>query len=103
MWSDDDGPYNGKYYQLAETLCVPRPIQSPRPSILIGGAGEKKTLRMVAQYADACNIFATSVEEVRHKFDVLDRHCADLDRDPATIERTIGGSFHGPRRPERVP
>ena len=48
---------------------------------------------MVAQYADACNIFATSIEEVRHKFDVLDRHCADLDRDPASIERTISSSF----------
>jgi hypothetical protein len=48
---------------------------------------------MVAQYADACNIFATSLQEVRHKFDILDRHCADLDRDPASIERTIGGSF----------
>lgn len=93
MWSDDDGPYNGEYYQLAETICVPRPIQRPRPSILIGGSGEKKTLRMVAQYGDACNVFATTVEEVRHKFDVLDRHCADLDRDPASIERTIGSSF----------
>jgi F420-dependent oxidoreductase-like protein len=93
MWSDDDGPYNGEYYQLAETICVPQPIQQPRPSILIGGSGEKKTLRMVAQYGDACNVFATTVEEVRHKFDVLDRHCADLDRDPASIERTIGSSF----------
>ncbi len=93
MWSDDDGPYNGKHYQLAETICVPRPIQKPRPSILVGGGGEKKTLRMVAQYADACNVFATNVEEVRHKFDVLDRHCADLDRDPASIERTVSSSF----------
>src|SRR6202142_1534468 len=93
MWSDNDGPYNGEYYQLAETLCVPRPIQKPRPSILIGGGGEKKTLRMVAQYADACNIFATNLEEVRHKFEVLDRHCADLDRDPETIDRTISSSF----------
>jgi F420-dependent oxidoreductase-like protein len=93
MWSDDDGPYNGKYYQLAETMCIPQPIQRPRPSILIGGGGEKKTLRMVAQYADACNIIATNIGEVRHKFDVLNQHCADLDRDSASIDRTISTSF----------
>ena len=60
MWSDDEGPYDGKHYQLAETICVPTPIQQPRPPILIGGSGEKKTLRMVAQYADACNLFSST-------------------------------------------
>ena len=60
MWSDNDGPYEGKHYQLAETICSPRPLQSPRPPILIGGGGEKKTLRLVAKYADACNLFGTS-------------------------------------------
>jgi F420-dependent oxidoreductase-like protein len=58
MWSDDDGPYQGRYYELAETICSPRPIQKPRPRILVGGSGERKTLRLVAQYADACNLFA---------------------------------------------
>ena len=71
MWSDNDGPYDGKHYQLAETICVPRPLQSPRPPILIGGGGEKKTLRLVAKYADACNLFGSSVADVRHKLEVL--------------------------------
>ena len=90
MWSDDDGPYAGRHYQLAETLCRPKTIQQPRPTVLIGGGGERKTLRLVAQYADACNLIAgDSVDEVAHKLEVLDRHCADLGRDPAEIERTI--------------
>src|SRR3954467_6875591 len=57
MWSDDDGPYRGRHYQLDETLCSPAPVSAPRPRIMIGGSGERKTLRLVAQYADACNIF----------------------------------------------
>lgn len=91
MWSDDDGPYRGRHYELAETVCVPRPVQQPRPPILVGGSGERKTLRLVAQYADACNLFGTGTEEVRHKLAVLDRHCADVGRDPATVTRTVLG------------
>src|SRR3954463_8168198 len=87
MWSADNGPYEGKHYQLAETLCSPMPVSSPRPRILIGGSGERKTLRMVAQYADACNIFG-GVDDVAHKVDVLRRHCDDLGRDPNEIEVT---------------
>ena len=75
MWSDDEGPYNGKHYQLAETICQPPPIQQPRPSIMIGGSGERKTLRLVAQYGDACNLFATTPAEIAHKLEVLQRHC----------------------------
>jgi F420-dependent oxidoreductase-like protein len=93
MWSDDDGPFNGRYYQLAETLCRPRPVSSPRPRIMIGGNGENKTLRLVAQYADVCNIIPSSVEETRHKLEVLERHCADVGRNPDEIERTILASF----------
>src|ERR1700761_1406848 len=91
MWSDDEGPYNGKYYQLAETICVPRPLQSPRPPILIGGGGEKKTLRLVAQYADACNLFSTSPEEVKRKLDILRGHCDAVGRDYDSIAKTIIG------------
>jgi len=91
MWSDDDGPYDGDYYHLAETICSPRPISEPRPRILVGGSGEKKTLRLVARYADACNLFATEPAEVAHKIEVLERHCVDADRDPAEIQLTILG------------
>ena len=89
MWSDDDGPYAGRHYQLAETVCKPKPVQRPHPPIMVGGSGEKKTLRLVAQYADACNLFATTPDEVAHKLEVLAAHCADLGRDPATIEKTM--------------
>ena len=89
MWSDNDGPYQGRYYQLAETLCNPQPLSQPHPPILIGGTGEKKTLRMVAQYADACNIFARLGHDVlRTKLDILKQHCDQLGRDYAAIEKT---------------
>lgn len=89
MWSDDDGPYHGVHHQLAETICSPPPIQRPGPPILIGGGGERKTLKLVARYADACNLFATSPEGVRHKLDVLRRHCEAEGRDPASIRVTL--------------
>ena len=87
MWSDDNGPYSGHHYQLEETLCSPQPVSRPRPRILIGGSGERKTLRLVAKYADACNIFG-SPEEVAAKLVVLRRHCDDVGRDPGDIEVT---------------
>ena len=89
MWSDDDGPYEGRHYQLAETLCSPRPIQQPRPRIMIGGSGEKKTLRLVARYADACNLFSATPEQVAHKLQVLAGHCETEGRDFAEIEKTV--------------
>jgi len=91
MWSDNNGPYTGHHYQLAETLCVPQPLQVPGPRILIGGGGEKKTLRLVAQYADACNLFDLGVEEVGRKLDILKGHCDDVGRDYASIHKTIIG------------
>ena len=92
MWSDDNGPYEGRHYQLAETLCSPPPVSRPRPRLMIGGSGERKTLRLVAQYADACNIFG-GPEVIAHKVDVLKRHCDAVGRDPAEIEVTalLGG------------
>jgi F420-dependent oxidoreductase-like protein len=87
MWSDDNGPYQGMHYQLAETLCSPPPVSTPKPRLLIGGGGERKTLRLVAQYADACNIIG-DVTVVRHKVEVLQRHCAEVGRDPEKVEVT---------------
>ncbi|MFI1913094.1 LLM class F420-dependent oxidoreductase [Nocardia sp. NPDC020380] len=87
MWSADDGTFEGKHYQLAETICEPQPIR--RPPILLGGSGEKKTLRMVAQYADVWNT-TTPLDELPHKLEVLRRHCADVGRDPAEILCSAG-------------
>jgi F420-dependent oxidoreductase-like protein len=87
MWSGKVGPYEGKHYQLAETLCQPLPVAKPRPRIMIGGGGEKKTLRLVAQYADACNFFG-GPEDMVHKIDVLRGHCDKLGRDIREIEVT---------------
>lgn len=91
MWSDNNGPFNGSYYQLAETINVPQPLRRPRVPILIGGSGERKTLQLVARYADACNLFSGDPEQIKHKLDVLDGHCETVDRNPAEIERTIIG------------
>lgn len=89
MWSDNNGRFDGKHYQLAETLCVPAPITRPHPPIMIGGGGEKKTLRLVARYADSCNLFGNSPVEVAHKLDVLREHCAAEGRDYTSIEKTV--------------
>ena len=89
MWSDDDGPFTGDHYTLAETICAPQPLH-PVP-VMVGGNGERKTLRLVAAHADACNLVLGGddpASEARHKLAVLDRHCADLGRDPATVRRT---------------
>ena len=92
MWSDDNGPYRGKHYQLAETLNSPQALTKPHPPILIGGSGEKKTLKLVARYADACNLFG-DLPTVRHKLDVLRRHCEAEGRNYDDIEKTVLISF----------
>ncbi len=95
MWSDDDGAFEGKHYHLTQTLNSPQPLSQPHPPILIGGGGEKKTLRLVAQYADACNLFAAmGADVVRHKLDVLHRHCDDVGRDYDEIEKTTLDTVH---------
>jgi len=91
MWSDNNGPYRGRHNRLEETLCNPQPLSRPHPPILVGGGGEKKTLRLVAQYADACNLYGPT-ETVSAKLAILKQHCAALGRDYASIEKTTLGT-----------
>ena len=100
MWSDNDGPYHGKHYNLERTLNSPQPLQQPHPPILIGGSGERKTLRLVAQYADACNLFGSP--DVAHKLDVLRAHCERLGRDYDSIEKTVISTFDVGENGERT-
>jgi len=89
MWSDDDGPFTGRHYQLAETLCSPQPLSQPRPRLIVCGGGENKTLRIAARYADESNVIARSPEEVAHKQEVLRRHCEQAGRDPAEVAISV--------------
>lgn len=89
MWSDNDGPYEGKHYQLAETLNSPQAISQPHPPIMIGGMGEKKTLRLVAKYGDACNLFSIGHEEVAAKLEILRQHCENEGTDYDAIAKTM--------------
>jgi F420-dependent oxidoreductase-like protein len=95
MWSGEVAPYQGKHYQLTETLNSPQPLSKPHPPILIGGGGEKKTLRLVAQYADACNLFTYGgPDAIRQKLAVLRAHCETLGRPYQAIERTALGTVN---------
>jgi len=89
MWSDDEGPYEGRHYRLERTLNSPQALTRPHPPIMIGGVGERKTLRLVAQYAQACNLFL--VPDLEHKLDVLRRHCDDVGRNYDEIQKTVIG------------
>ncbi|WP_045876250.1 LLM class F420-dependent oxidoreductase [Pseudofrankia sp. DC12] len=86
MWSDDDSPYTGTHYQLGRPLNSPQNLTRPHPPIMIGGGGEKKTLRLVAKYAQACNLFAGP--DLAHKLDVLRAHCEREGRDYDEITKT---------------
>jgi len=95
MWGGDEKPYEGKYYHLEWPLNSPWPVQKPHPPILIGGSGERKTLRLVAQYADACNLFARlGDDELRRKLDILREHCQSIGRPYEQIEKTTLDSFN---------
>jgi len=91
MWSGSDAAYRGKHNQLERTLCVPQPLSRPHPPILVAGGGEKKTLRLVAKYADACNLYGP-LETVSAKLAILEQHCAKLGRDFGSIEKTTLGT-----------
>ncbi|MDO8532802.1 MAG: LLM class F420-dependent oxidoreductase [Dehalococcoidia bacterium] len=87
MWTEEHPSFRGAHYAIQDARCEPRPLQKPHPPIVIGGAGEKVTLRLVAKYAQMCNIFGDPAT-VRQKLDVLERHCETERRDPATIVKT---------------
>jgi F420-dependent oxidoreductase-like protein len=91
MWSGKAEPYDGQHYHLERTLNVPQVLSRPHPPILIGGGGERKTLRLVAQYADSCNLFANA--DLPRKLEVLRQHCADVGRDYDEIEKTVLYNF----------
>jgi F420-dependent oxidoreductase-like protein len=100
MWSGDQGPFDGKHYHLGRTLNSPQSLTRPHPPILIGGSGEKKTLPLVARYADACNIFGTT--DLAHKLAVLREHCATEGRDYDEIEKTVQIRYDLGENGERV-
>ncbi len=87
MCGEGEGPFDGQHYRLGRTLNSPAPLSRPHPFLLVGGGGERKTLRLVAQYADACNIFGGG-DAARHKLDVLRSHCETVGRDYDEIEKT---------------
>ena len=100
MFRGDETAFEGKHYRLGRPLNSPAPLSRPHPPILIGGGGEKKTLRLVAKYADACNLFP--VPDLERKLDVLRKHCEDVGRDYDEIEKTVLFNFSIGDRGERV-
>jgi F420-dependent oxidoreductase-like protein len=93
MWTEEPtASFQGKYYQIRNAYCNPKPIQKPSPPILVGGSGERKTLKIVAKYADACNLFG-SAETIRRKLNVLKEHCKSVGRDYDSILKTTLGAI----------
>jgi len=103
MWSGDESPFTGKHIHLERPLNSPQPISQPHPPILIGGTGEQKTLKLVAQYADACNLFARlGIPEITRKLDILKQHCDQVGRNYAEIEKTALDTFTGMNAKEMI-
>src|SRR5580658_3507335 len=92
MFTQDSPSFDGRFYRIEGAINRPRPVHPGGPPILIGGGGERRTLRLVAEHADACNLFGDA-DTMRHKLDVLARHCEDVGRDPATITKTRLGTL----------
>jgi len=88
LWADDRSPFTGTFASLPEPIVRPQPVSRPHPPIMVGGNGERRTLNLVARYADACNFLLLEPDEVRHKLDVLRAHCEAIDRDIGEIEVT---------------
>lgn len=95
MFKDDRSAYEGEHYSLEKPILSPQPLSEPHPPIMIGGMGEKKTLKFVAQYADACNLFLRAgMDTLKHKLEVLKGHCEDLGREYGEVEKTTLGTVH---------
>ena len=93
MWTEEPcASFNGKYFQIINAYCNPKPIQKPSPPILVGGSGERKTLKIVAKYADACNLFG-STDSIKKKLDILKEHCKNVGRDFDSILKTKLGTI----------
>jgi F420-dependent oxidoreductase-like protein len=89
LWTETVTSFDGRYYQLKDARCEPKPLQKPYPPFVLGGSGEQLTLRVVAKYADVWNFVGGTLDEFRHKNEVLDRYCAEIGRDPVVIQRSI--------------
>jgi alkanesulfonate monooxygenase SsuD/methylene tetrahydromethanopterin reductase-like flavin-dependent oxidoreductase (luciferase family) len=102
MWSGDDTAFNGSHHQLEQPINSPNSLQRPHPPILIGGAGEKRMLRLVAQYGDACNLFdiPDNGQTLTHKLAVLARHCDDLGRTYNNIDKTVSTRLNPGESPD---
>jgi alkanesulfonate monooxygenase SsuD/methylene tetrahydromethanopterin reductase-like flavin-dependent oxidoreductase (luciferase family) len=90
MWTEDEPVFEGEFYTIDKPINEPKGVQKPHPSFWIGGSGEKVTLRLVARWADACNVLGNT-QKLKHKFDVLRGHCEDFGRDYEEITRSTGG------------
>jgi F420-dependent oxidoreductase-like protein len=95
LWTEERADFDGRYYDLTGALANPKPVQRPHPPIWIGGGGEQRTLRIVATHADVWNFAGGPVETAIHKVEVLERHCADVGRDPAEIRLSVQLRFNG--------